>query len=127
MSTSKPTMIFGKYEKKLTDILRLPGASKEGSTQGMSGRYTIPAKVKIDAITTKGIKTVHSHLGRNKVPSEHQPQEAEVDKALEEDSFHNQEGCSACSVEKISGTQLGHAKLQYRSKKAIAKAEARHN
>jgi hypothetical protein len=84
----------------------------------MLGRYTIPAKVKKEAITTKGINTVHSHLGHNKAPSDHQPQEVEEDEALEEDSAHNQEGCSACLVEKIRGTQLGHAKLQYRSKRS---------
>jgi hypothetical protein len=76
-----------------------------------------PAKVKTEAITTKDINTVPSHLGHNKAPSDHQPQEIEGDKALEEDSVHNREGCSACSVEKIRGTQLGHAKLQYRNKR----------
>jgi hypothetical protein len=73
--------------------------------------------VKTEAITTKDINAVPSHIGCSKAPSDHQPQEAEGDKALEEDSAHNQEGCSVCFVEKIRGTQLGHAKLQYRSKR----------
>jgi hypothetical protein len=110
MSTTKPTMISDKARKKLTYNLRWPGASKECSTQGMSGRYTIPAKVKTEAITTKGINIVSSHLGRSKAPSDHQPQEAEGDEALEEDLAHNQEDCFVCSMEKIRGTQLGHSK-----------------
>jgi hypothetical protein len=77
----------------------------------MLGRHTIPAKVKTEAITTKDINTVPSHLGRSKAPLDHQPQEVEGDEALKEDSAHNQEGCSACSMEKIRGTQLGNAKL----------------
>jgi hypothetical protein len=59
----------------------------------------------------------HQHSSQSsrthKGASNHQPQEAEEDEALEEDSTHNQEGCSACSVEKIRVTQLGHARLQY--------------
>jgi hypothetical protein len=39
------------------------------------------------------------------------------DKALEEDLARNQKGCSACSMEKIRSIQLGHTKLQYRSKR----------
>jgi hypothetical protein len=104
-------MTSGKEGRKLTDILRWPGASKEGSTQGMSGRYTIPSKVKTEAITTKGSNTLPSQLGCDKAPSDHQPQEAEGDEASEEDLTHNQEGCSACSMESIRGTQLGPAKL----------------
>jgi SET domain-containing protein len=68
-------------------------------------------------MTTKGINTAPNHLGRNKAPSDHQPQEAEEVKALEEDSAHNEEGHYACSVEKIRGTQLGHGRVQYRSKR----------
>jgi hypothetical protein len=81
----------------------------------MSGRYTILAQVKIEAITLKGINIAPSPLGHNKTPSDHQVQEAEGDEALEEDSAHNQESCSACSMEKIRDTQLGHARLQYKS------------
>jgi hypothetical protein len=83
--------------------------------------------VKTEAITTKGINIVPSQLGRSKAPSGNQPQEADGDEASEEDSTHNQEGCSACSVERIRSTQLGPAKLQYRSKKERAEAVARQN
>jgi hypothetical protein len=83
----------------------------------MSGQYIIPAQVKIEAITPKGINTAPNHLGRSKAPSDHQAQEAEEDKALEEDLAHNKEGCFACFVEKIRDTQLGHARLQYKSKR----------
>jgi hypothetical protein len=78
----------------------------------MSERYTIPTKVKTEAIKTKGTSTVPSQLGRNKASSDRQPQEAEEDEALNEDSTHNQEGCFACSVERIRGTQLEPTKLQ---------------
>jgi hypothetical protein len=83
----------------------------------MSERYTIPTEVKIEAITTKGTNIVPIQLGRNKAPSDRQPQEAEEDKASEEDSTHNQEGCFAYSMEKIRGTQLEPTKLQYRIKR----------
>jgi hypothetical protein len=50
-------------------------------TRGFGGRLHprhvrtihIPAKVKTEAITTKGINTTPSQLGRNKDPSDHQP------------------------------------------------------
>jgi hypothetical protein len=77
MSTLEPIMISAKEGKKLTNILRWPGASEEDSTQGMSERYTIPAQVKTKAITTKGINIAPSQPGHNKAPSDHQPQEAE--------------------------------------------------
>jgi hypothetical protein len=83
----------------------------------MLGRYTIPAKVKTEAITTKGFNIAPNEPGRSKAPSDHQAQEAEGDEASEEDLIHNQEGCSVCSVERIRGTQLEPAKLQYRSKR----------
>jgi hypothetical protein len=82
----------------------------------MSGRYTILAQAKTEAITPKGINTSPIQPGRSKAPSDHQPQEAKEDEALEEDSARNQECCSTYSVDRIRGTQLGHAKLQYRSK-----------
>jgi hypothetical protein len=83
----------------------------------MSGRYTIPAQVKTEAITPKGINIVSNHPGRSKALLDHKPQEVEGDEALEEDSANNQEGYSACPVEKIRGTQLGHVRLQYRRKR----------
>jgi hypothetical protein len=91
-------MTSGKEGKKPIDILRSPGASEEGSTQGMSGRSTILAQAMTGEIIRKGINTAPNHQGHNKAPSGHQPQEAEVDKALEEDSADNQEGCFTCSM-----------------------------
>jgi hypothetical protein len=77
----------------------------------MSGRYTTPAQAKTEAITPKDINAAPSQPGHSKAPSDHQPQEAEGDEASEEDSTHNREDCSVCSVERIRGTQLGPAKL----------------
>jgi hypothetical protein len=110
-------MISDKEGRKLTNILRWPGASEEGSTQAMLEQYIILAKVKTEAIITKGTSTVPSQMGRIKALLDCQPQEAEEDEASEEDSTHNQEGCSSCSMERIRGTQLEHAKLQYRNKR----------
>jgi hypothetical protein len=114
MSTSEPTTTSGKKGKKLTDILRLPGALEEGSTKGMSEQYTIPVKLRIGATITNGNITVLSHQGHNITPLDHQPQETKGDKASEEDSTLSQEDYFACSMERIRGT---HAKLQYRSRR----------
>jgi hypothetical protein len=71
-------MTSDKERKKLTDILRWLGASKEGFTQGLLGRYTILAQAKIEAITPKGINTTPNQPGCSKAPSDHHhPQEAE--------------------------------------------------
>jgi hypothetical protein len=76
----------------------------------MSGRSIIPAQVEIGEIILKGINTGPNHQEHNKAPSGHQPQEAEEVEASKEDSARSQEGCFACSVEKIRGIQPGHAK-----------------
>jgi hypothetical protein len=83
----------------------------------MSEQYTILVKVRTGAITSKGTNTVPSQQGRNKAPSDHQPQETKGDEASEEDSTLNQEGYFAYSVERIRVTQQEPAKLQYRSKR----------
>jgi hypothetical protein len=83
----------------------------------MSGQSTILAQEKTWETILKFINTTPNHQEHNKAPSDHQPQEAEEDEASEEDSTHKQEGCFACSVEKIRGIQLGHAKSRYRSKR----------
>jgi hypothetical protein len=76
----------------------------------MSGQSIIPAQAKIGEIILKGISKAPNNQKHNKAPSGHQPQEAEEVEASEEDSARNQEGYFACSVEKIRGIQLGHAK-----------------
>jgi hypothetical protein len=43
--------------------------------------------------------------GRARVPSDHQPQEAEEDEVSEEDTTPSQEDCSAYSVERIRNVQ----------------------
>jgi hypothetical protein len=116
-STSEPTMTFDKEGKKSTDTLRWPGASKKDSTRRMSRRSITPAQVKTWEVIHKGINTTLNHQEHNKAPSGHQPQEAEEEKASEEDSACNQECCFACSVEKIRGIQQGHVKSRYRSKR----------
>ena len=83
----------------------------------MSEQYTILVKVRIGATITKGTSTVLSQQGHNRAPLDHQPQEAEGDKASEEDSTLNREDYFSYFVERIRGTQQEHAKLQYRSRR----------
>jgi hypothetical protein len=52
-----------------------------------------------------------------KIPSDHQPQEAEEDEASEEDTTLNQEHYSSYSVEKIRDTQHRLDKSQYKSRR----------
>jgi hypothetical protein len=66
---------------------------------------------------TQGHQHGSQSSGTQQSFSGHQPQEAEKVDASEEDSACNQEGCFACSVKKIRGIQLGHAKSRYRSKR----------
>jgi hypothetical protein len=47
--------------------------------------------------------------GVTRVPLDHQPQEAEEEEALEEDTTPNQEDYSACHVERIRDTQQSAA------------------
>jgi hypothetical protein len=77
MNTPELIMIFAKEGKKLTDTLRWPGASEEDSTTGMSGQSIMPAQVMTGEAKPKGNNIAPNHQGRNKVPSGHQPQEAE--------------------------------------------------
>jgi hypothetical protein len=71
----------------------------------MLGQYTIPVKVRIGTIITKGTNTVPIQQGPNKTPSDRQHQEAEEDVASEGDSTLNQEDYLAYSTERIRGTQ----------------------
>jgi hypothetical protein len=82
------------------------------------------AQAKTGAITPKGINTAPNHLGHSKAPSGHQPHEAEGYEALEEDLAHNQEGCSACSVEKIRGHITRICQVIIQKQKEIAEGEA---
>jgi hypothetical protein len=77
----------------------------------------IPVKVRTGTIIIKGTSTVPSQQGHNKAPSDHEPQVAEGDVALEEDSTLIQEGYFAYSMEKIWGIQQEPAKSQYRNRR----------
>jgi hypothetical protein len=80
MNTSELIVISGKEGKNLTDTLRLPGASEEDSTPGMSGQSIMPAQVMIGEANPKGHNTAPNRQGRNKVPSGHQHQKVEGQK-----------------------------------------------
>jgi hypothetical protein len=80
MSTSQPTMTFGKEGKKPTNTLRWPGTSEEDSTLGMSGQSIMPAQVTTGETTLRGNNTVLRPQEHNKALSGHRLQEAEGEK-----------------------------------------------
>jgi hypothetical protein len=121
MRTSEPTMIFGKEGKKPLDTLSWPGASKEDSTLGMSGRFIISVQMTTEGIIPKFNNTTLNHQGRNKVLSGHQLQEAEGAKASEEYMEINLGNCFVCSAAKTMGIPQGRAKSRFRSKKKLPK------
>jgi hypothetical protein len=110
-------MIFAREGKKPIDILRRPGASEEGSTLGISGRFTIPAQVMIEETTLKGISRALRLQGRNKALTGHRLQEAEEVEALEEGSAPSLGDCSVYSVGRIKDIKQGRAKSRSRNKK----------
>jgi hypothetical protein len=82
--------------------------------------------VKTDATTTKGINTTPSQLGRNKAPSDHQPQEAKGDEASEEDSTQlRRMFCLFCGEDK--GHTIRTCQVTIHKQKEIAEAELRQN
>jgi hypothetical protein len=121
MNTSELIMIFGKEGKKLTDTLRWLGASEEDSTLGMSSQSIMVAQVMIGEANPKGKSTAPNHLGRNKVLSGHQLQEAEGAEASEEDTEISPGDCFACSAAKIKATPQECAKSRFRSRKRLSK------
>jgi hypothetical protein len=76
----------------------------------MSEQFTTPVKAKIKTITIKGNIATPSQQGRNRTPSDHQPQEEEEDKASDGDTTPNQEDCSAYSMERTREIQQELAK-----------------
>jgi hypothetical protein len=121
MSISGLIMISVKEGRKHTSFLRLLGALEEEFTPGTSGRSIIPTQVMIEAVNLKGNNIAPSHQGHNKAPLGHQPQEAEVTEALEEDTEISPEDCFAYSTAKIEATPQEHAKSQFRNKKRLLK------
>jgi hypothetical protein len=121
MNTSELTMIFSKEGKNLTDTLKWPEASEEGSTPGMSGQSIMPTQVMTGEAKHKGNIIPPNHQGRNKVPSGHQLQEVEGAEALEEDIEISPGDYFVCSVVKTKATPLERAKSRLRSRKRLPK------
>jgi hypothetical protein len=88
----------------------------EGFIQGMLEQFTILVKVRTETIISKGSSTVLSQQGRNRTPSDGQPQEAEEDKASEGDTILNQEDCSAYSAKRTRGIQQEPGKFWYKNR-----------
>jgi hypothetical protein len=101
MNTSGPIITFGREGKRSIDTPRWLGASEEGSTLGMLGRFITLAQMMIGAIILRGISTALRHQEHNKAPLGHQLQE----------------GCFVYSVEKTKDIQQGRAKSQSKNKR----------
>jgi hypothetical protein len=121
MSTSEPTMTFGKEGKKPTDTLWWLGASKEDSTLGMSGQSIMPAQVTTGETIPKGNNTARSRQEHNKALSSHRLQEAEGGETSEEDMEISPGNYFVCSAVKIRGIPQERAKLQFKNRKKLLK------
>jgi hypothetical protein len=121
MNTSEVIMLSGKEGKKFTDTLRWPGASEEDSTPGMSGQSITQAQVMIGEANPKGNSTAPNHQVRNKVPSDHQLQEAEGAEASKEDSEICPRDYFVCSTAKTKVTPQERARSRFRSRKNLPK------
>jgi hypothetical protein len=77
MNTSELTTISAREGRKHTGILRWLGASEEDFTLGMSERSTIPTQMMIGPIILRAASKAHSLRECSKLPTGHQPREAE--------------------------------------------------
>jgi hypothetical protein len=121
MSTSVPTMITAKGEKKPIGFLRWLGASEDESTLGMSDQFTTPVRVMTEEASFRGHNKAHSLQGSSRALLGHQLQGAEVAGASEEDTGISPGNSTAYSVVRTRATLQEHAKSQSRSKKRLSK------
>jgi hypothetical protein len=121
MSTSEPTMIFGKEGKKPTNNLKWPGASEGDSIPGMPGQSIMLAQVMTGETKPKGSSTAPNHKGRNKVPLGHQLKEGEGAEALEEDMEISPGNYFVCSAAKTKGIPQECVRLRFKSRKRLPK------
>jgi long-subunit acyl-CoA synthetase (AMP-forming) len=88
----------------------------------MSGPYTIQIRMKTKIITPRDNKVIPNTQEPSKIPSDHQPQEAEEEEGiLEEDSTLNQGKLTAFSMERIRGIKQEPAKSQSRNRRKLPK------
>jgi hypothetical protein len=111
MNTFELIMISAKEGRKCICILRWLGASEEDSIPDMSGQSTIPMPTMTGPITLRAVSTTHNLPACNKLPTDHQPREAEGGEASAEEGTVTSPGnCSACSMARNGDTQQGRAK-----------------
>jgi hypothetical protein len=115
MNTSGLTMTFAKEGRKPTGSLRLPGASEEESTQGMSGQFT-PPRVTTEEVNNRGHSIPRKLRGSNKALSGRQLQEAEAPGASEEGLEISLENFIAYSVVRTRAILQGCAMSPFRNK-----------
>jgi hypothetical protein len=116
MNTSKLTMTFTKEGRKSTCSLRRPGASKEESTQGMSGQ-SIPLRVTTEEVNNRGHNIPRKLRGSNKALSGRQLQEAEAPGAWEEGLGISLEKFIAYSMVKTRAILQGCVMSLFRNKR----------
>jgi hypothetical protein len=109
MNTFELTTISTREGRKRTIILRWLWASEEDFTPDMSERSIIPTQMMTWPIILRSASTAHSLRECSKLPTGHQPREAEGGEASGEGMVISPGGCSAYSMEKIRDTRQGRA------------------
>jgi hypothetical protein len=89
----------------------------------MSGQSTIPMPTMTGPITFRAVSTAHSLQACSKLPTDHQPREAEGGEAsVEEGTVISPGNCSAYSVARTrEKTQPGRAKSRSKSRRKLLK------
>jgi hypothetical protein len=87
----------------------------------MSEQSTIPTQMMTGKITPRATSKAHNLRECNKLPTGHQPQEAEEGEASEEGLALSPGDCFAYSVERIRDTQQGRAKSRSKSRRKSLK------
>jgi hypothetical protein len=94
---------------------------EEDSTPGMSERSTIPTQMMTGQITPRATSKAHNRRECSKLPTCHQPQEAEGGEASEEGLVLNPRDCFSYFVGRIRDTQQGRAKSRSKSRRRLLK------
>jgi hypothetical protein len=114
-------MISSKEGRKHKGILRWLGALEKDSTPGTSEQSTTPIQMITRPITIRVASTAHILRECNKLPTGHQPREAEGGEASEEGMVISLGNCSVYSMAKARDTPQGRAKSRSRSKRKLLK------
>jgi hypothetical protein len=131
----KPPRTLEKLLKKMDEYIQADNDSRQRReeaymyskmTRGFAGRLhprhvrTIhnPKQMMTGQITPRAANKAHNLRECNKLPTGHQPQEAEGGEVLEEGLVLNPGDCSAYSVGRIRDTRQGRAKSRSKSRRS---------